>query len=131
VFRDIVICLLLTFFLFTVAEAQQPRRVYRIGYLGSVRGGPASTEDALRSGLRELGYIEGQNLFIESRSAEGRIDRLPGLVADLIRLNVDVIVVTVRWLPKGLPKRSPSSLPSLKIPSGADLSPAWQSRAEI
>jgi putative ABC transport system substrate-binding protein len=85
---------MLTVFLPAVAEAQQPRKIYRIGYLASVRGGPASTEDALRSGLRDLGYIEGQNLFIESRSAEGKVDRLPGLVADLIRLNVNVIVVT-------------------------------------
>jgi putative ABC transport system substrate-binding protein len=76
------------------AQAQQPRKVYRMGYLASIRGGPASTEDALRSGLRDLGYIEGQNLFIEPRSAEGKVDRLPGLAADLIRLNVDVIVVT-------------------------------------
>lgn len=76
------------------AEAQQPSKVYRIGYLASLRGGPASTEDALRSGLRDLGYIDGKNLFIEPRSAEGKVDRLPGLAADLVRLNVDVIVVT-------------------------------------
>ena len=92
--RIFVFSCLLTVFLPAVAEAQQPRKIYRIGYLASVRGGPASTEDALRSGLRDLGYIEGQNLFIESRSAEGKVDRLPGLVADLIRLNVNVIVVT-------------------------------------
>jgi len=76
------------------AEAQQPSKVYRIGYLASLRGAPASTEDALRSGLRDLGYIDGKNLFIEPRSAEGKVDRLPGLAADLVRLNVDVIVVT-------------------------------------
>jgi putative ABC transport system substrate-binding protein len=76
------------------AEAQQTKNVSRIGYLASVRGGLASTEDALRGGLRDLGYIEGRNIVIESRSAEGEMDRLPGLVADLIRLDVDVIVVT-------------------------------------
>jgi len=75
-----------------IAAAQQPKRVYRLGYLASVRGG--SSEDALRRGLRDLGYIEGQNFVIESRSAEGKLDRLPGLVADLMRLNVDIIVVS-------------------------------------
>jgi putative ABC transport system substrate-binding protein len=75
-------------------QAQQTRKVYRIGYLASIRGGPASTEDALRGGLRELGYIEGQNLFVEPRSAEGKLDRFAELLKDLIRLNVDVIVVT-------------------------------------
>ncbi len=76
------------------AEAQQPKKVERIGYLVSVRGGLASTEDALRAGLRELDYIEGQNFVVESRSAEGKVERLPGLAEDLIRLKVDVIVVT-------------------------------------
>jgi putative ABC transport system substrate-binding protein len=76
------------------AEAQQPGKLYRVGYLAHFRGGPASTEDALRGGLREFGYIEGQNLVIEARSAEGKLDRMPGLAADLIAQNVDVIVVT-------------------------------------
>ncbi len=75
------------------AQAQQPGKSYRVGYLGSVRTG-ASSVDALRQGLHDLGYIEGQNLVIESRFAEGKLDRLPGLVEDLLRLNVDVIVVT-------------------------------------
>jgi putative tryptophan/tyrosine transport system substrate-binding protein len=82
----------LLFALCASAEAQQPKRAYRLGYLASVRGG--SSEDALRRGLRDLGYIEGQNFVFESRSAEGKLDRLPGLVADLMRLNVDVIVVS-------------------------------------
>ena len=77
-----------------LAHAQQPTKIYRVGYIGSVRGGSTSTEGALRSGLRDLGYREGQNIVIESRSAERKFDRLPGLMADLIRLNVDVIVVT-------------------------------------
>jgi putative ABC transport system substrate-binding protein len=82
------------FALCSSAEAQQGRKFYRIGYPASVSGGPESTEDAMRSGLRELGYIEGQNLVIVSRSAEGNLDRLAELLKDLIRLNVDVIVVT-------------------------------------
>ena len=77
----------------SVAQAQQPGKTYRVGYLGSVRAG-ASSEDALRRGLHDLGYVEGQNLVIESRFAEGKLERLPGLLADLLRLNVDVIVVT-------------------------------------
>jgi putative tryptophan/tyrosine transport system substrate-binding protein len=76
------------------AEAQQTNKVYHIGYLASLRGGLASTEDTLRDGLRDLGYIEGRNIVIESRSAEGKVDRLPGLAAELIGQKVDVIVVT-------------------------------------
>jgi putative ABC transport system substrate-binding protein len=80
------------FALCLAAEAQQPKRIYRLGYLASVRGG--SSEDSLRRGLRDLEYIEGQNFVIESRSAEGNLGRLPGLAADLMRRNVDVIVVS-------------------------------------
>jgi putative ABC transport system substrate-binding protein len=76
------------------AEAQQQKRVYRVGYLASVRGGLETGKDALRAGLRDLGYVEGQNIAVELRSAEGNLDRLPGLVAELINLKVDVIVVT-------------------------------------
>ncbi len=76
----------------TLAEAQQPKKVYRIGYLspGFSSPTPARTE-AFRQGLRELGYVEGQNIVIEYRFAEGKLGRLPGLVAELLRLNVDVI----------------------------------------
>src|SRR5215471_21244310 len=65
----------------------------RIGLLG---GGSASSNavryEAFRQGLRELGYVEGQSIVIEERSAEGKADRLPALVAELLRLKVDVIV---------------------------------------
>ena len=79
---------------FSSANAQQTNKVYRIGYLASLRGGLASTEDALRGGLRDLGYIEGRNIVIESRSAEGKVDRLPELATELIGQKVNVIVVT-------------------------------------
>src|SRR5262245_4808284 len=74
-------------------EAQQPTKVARTGFLGGgSASGTAVRIDAFRRGLRELGYVEGKNIVIEERWAEGRADRLPALVAELVRLNVDVIV---------------------------------------
>jgi putative ABC transport system substrate-binding protein len=72
-------------------EAQQPGKVWRIGVLGAPAPLPANV-NAFRQGLRENGYVEGRNLSIEWRSAEGQEQRLPGLAAELLRLNVDVIV---------------------------------------
>ena len=77
-----------------VVEAQQPKKVPRIGYLSS--GDPASEStrsEAIRLALRELGYIEGQNIATEYRYAEGKRDRFPELAAELVRLKVDIIVV--------------------------------------
>src|SRR5437773_2753579 len=75
------------------AEAQLPTKVPRIGYLSSTSSSAGSSRiEAFRQGLRELGYVEGKNLVIEWRYAEGKLDRLPGLAAELVRLNVDVIV---------------------------------------
>jgi ABC-type uncharacterized transport system substrate-binding protein len=74
-------------------EAQQPTKIPRIGYLGF--GSPSTIPtriEAFRQGLRELGYVEGKNIFIEWRSAEGNADRLPSLAAELVRLKVDIIV---------------------------------------
>jgi len=74
------------------AEGQQARKVHRIGFL--VYGPGASAEvDAFRQGLRELGYIEGQNVTIEYRFASGQVGLLPELAAELVRFPVDVIVV--------------------------------------
>jgi putative ABC transport system substrate-binding protein len=76
-----------------VAQAQQPTKVPRIGYLTPVSLSANSARvDAFRQGLRELGYVEGKNIVIEWRSAEGKLDRLPALAAELVRLKVDVIV---------------------------------------
>jgi len=89
------ICLLPTVFLPTLspAEAQQPKKVARIGFLlAPPRSALSERVDAFRQGLRELGYVEGQNIVIEYRYAEGKFDRLPDLAADLARLKVDVIV---------------------------------------
>ena len=72
-------------------EAQPAAKVFRIGYLGS--GSSASGfHEAFGQGLRELGWIEGQNIVIDYRFANGRFDRLPELAADLVRLKVDIIV---------------------------------------
>jgi len=81
------------FFLFSLADAQQPARIPRIGYLsGSSLTALAARIEAFKQGLRELGYVEGKNIVIEWRSAEGKFDRLPELAAELVRLKVDVIV---------------------------------------
>jgi putative tryptophan/tyrosine transport system substrate-binding protein len=75
------------------ADAQQRTKVPVIGYLNTASlSANAARIEALRQGLRELGYVEGKNLIIEWRSAEGKLDRLPALAAELARLKVDVIV---------------------------------------
>ena len=77
-----------------IADAQQPKKVFRIGYLSTVDPATDSARaEGIRLALRELGYIEGQNIAIEYRYAEGRPDREPGLAAELVRLKVDIIVV--------------------------------------
>ena len=76
-----------------IAARAQPEKVYRVGILETV---PASRNaanlDALRKGLRDLGYVEGRNLIIEYRSADGRAERFPELAAELVRLKVDLVV---------------------------------------
>ena len=76
-----------------LAEAQQPTKIPQIGYLMTRSLDPVRTE-ALRQGLREFGYVEGKTIVIEWRSAEGKLDRLPALAAELVRLKVDVIVTS-------------------------------------
>jgi ABC-type uncharacterized transport system substrate-binding protein len=87
----LTLCAML-FALCSSAEAQQPTKVPRIGFI-SVRSGIESREEAFRQGLRELGYVEGENIAIEWRFAKGNADRLPDLATELIRLKVDVIAV--------------------------------------
>src|SRR5215472_3122440 len=75
------------------AEAQQPKKVPRIGFM--IGTSPSIIPDRIegfRQGLRELGYVEGKNIVIEYRVAEGKVERLPDLLAELVRLKVDVIV---------------------------------------
>jgi putative ABC transport system substrate-binding protein len=76
-------------------EAQQPAKISRIGYLSA--GSPSANSpriEAFRQGLRELGYVEGKNIAIEWRYTEGKLDRLPALAAELVRLKVEVIVTS-------------------------------------
>jgi ABC-type uncharacterized transport system substrate-binding protein len=74
-------------------QAQQAGRIYRIGYLSAAAPAASATViDAFRQGLRERGWVEGQSFVIDYRFAEGRYDRLPDLAAELVRLNMDVIV---------------------------------------
>jgi putative tryptophan/tyrosine transport system substrate-binding protein len=76
------------------AEAQQPKKVPRIGYLTSSDPATESTRsEGIRQALRDLGYVEGQNIAFEYRYAEGKLDRFPELAAELVRLKVDIIVV--------------------------------------
>jgi len=73
------------------AGAQQPKEIPRIGYLGT--SSISDPTDAFRQALHELGYLESKNIVIEYRYTEGKTDRLPNIAAELVRLNVDVIVV--------------------------------------
>jgi putative ABC transport system substrate-binding protein len=85
-------CLVMLTLSFLAADAQPSAKVARIGYLSAVGGAESPPAEAFRQGLRELGYVEGHNIAIEFRTAEGQIDRLPALAAELVQLPVDVLV---------------------------------------
>jgi putative ABC transport system substrate-binding protein len=94
-FQNLKWLVLATFLLTTVSlvETQQTKRIPRIGFLSSVSPMQfAHLKDAFLHGLRELGYVEGNNIVIEWRWAEGQIEQLPKLAAELVRLKVDIIV---------------------------------------
>jgi putative tryptophan/tyrosine transport system substrate-binding protein len=94
-----------------VAQTQQAEKVPRIGYLsGSPPSAIAEHNEAFRQGLRELGHIEGKNIVIEWRSAEGKSDRLPALATELVDLKVDVIV-TAGPLVTRAAKKATSTIP--------------------
>jgi putative ABC transport system substrate-binding protein len=93
------------------ARAQQATKIPRIGFLGATTLPATSARiEAFRHGLRELGYIEGKNIVIEYRWAEGKIERLPDLAAELVRLKVDVIV-TSSAAPTRAAKEATSTIP--------------------
>jgi putative tryptophan/tyrosine transport system substrate-binding protein len=88
--------LLIAFVLATIhfAEAQQPKKIPRIGYVSATgsSSNPGPYVEALRQGLRDLGHIDGKNIVIEFRGAEGKRTRIPSLVSELVQLKVDVLV---------------------------------------
>jgi putative tryptophan/tyrosine transport system substrate-binding protein len=93
------------------ARAQQQKKVYRIGYLSSTDAAADSPRaEAFRQGLRELSYVESQNIVIEYRYAEGVADRFPNLAAELVQLKVDVIVV-IGTLPAQAAKNATKTIP--------------------
>jgi putative tryptophan/tyrosine transport system substrate-binding protein len=87
------LCLVSLFAAWSPANAQPSKKLTRIGYLAAVSAkADAPRLEAFRQGLRELGYVEGQNLLIDFRHEARDFDRLPGLAAELLRLNIDVLV---------------------------------------
>jgi len=121
--KKIVAFLMATVILATVhlAEAQQPKKVPRIGYLVSSDPATESTRsEAIRLALRELGYIEGQNIAIEYRYAEGKLDRLPALAADLVRLKVDIIVAAGGDTMVRAAKNATKTIPIVMVGTGGD-----------
>jgi ABC-type uncharacterized transport system substrate-binding protein len=102
------------------AGAQQAGKIYRIGFLGVTSLAEYGDRvEAVRTGLRRLGYEEGKNIVIHYRWADGRYDRLPELAAELVQLNVDVIVTHSTPGDRGRPSMPPllsQSWPILAIP---------------
>jgi putative ABC transport system substrate-binding protein len=103
------------------ANAQQPKKVPRIGYLSNTDVATDSARaEGIRLALRELGYIEGQNIAIEYRYAEGKVDRAPELAAELVRLKVDIIVVASgdQWIQAA--KNATKTIPIVMMGQGTD-----------
>ena len=103
------------------AGAQQPKKIYRMGYLSSLSSSSESTRaEAIRLALRELGYIEGQNIAIESRYGEGKLNRAPELAAELVRFKVDIILITggATWIRAA--KDVTKTIPIVMVNSVAD-----------
>jgi putative tryptophan/tyrosine transport system substrate-binding protein len=103
------------------AEAQQPKKVPRIGFLAaSDQTREFARAEVIRLALRERGYIEGQNIAIEYRYAEGKIDRLPELAAELVRLKVDIILAAGGTIVIRPAKNATKTIPIVMLGSGAD-----------
>ena len=103
-----------------IADAQQPKKVHRIGYLSSSDSASDSPRfEAIRLALHDLGYIEGQNIAGEYRYAEGKLDRLPDLAAELVRLKVDIIVVGGD-IPTRAAKKATKTIPIVIMGTGSD-----------
>jgi len=116
----LTLCAML-FALSVSAAAQQPKKIYRIGYLSSTDptiDSPRS--NGIRLALRELGYIEGQNIATEYRYAEGKTGRQPELAAELVRLKVDIIVVLGGTQPIRAAKNATKTIPIVMTGQGLD-----------
>jgi putative ABC transport system substrate-binding protein len=111
--RVIGIALCTMLFAFGVpVQAQQPKKVSRIGYLSSSNAASESARfEGIRLALRELRYIDGQNIVIEHRYADGKLDRLPELAAELVRLKVDIIVASGGSAPIQSAKNATKTIP--------------------
>ena len=104
-----------------IADAQQPKKVQRIGYLSTNDpAGESARAEGIRLALRELGYREGQNIAIEYRYAEGKLDRLPELAAELVRLKVDIIVAAGADRTSQSAKNATKTIPIVMTGGGND-----------
>src|SRR5499426_526045 len=102
------------------ASAQQPKKIPLIGYLSAADAATESTRsEGIRLALRERGYIEGQNIAIEYRYADGKFDRLPELATELVRLKVDIIQVSGNR-PILAAKDATKTIPIVMVGGGAD-----------
>jgi ABC-type uncharacterized transport system substrate-binding protein len=111
--------LLVVFYL--PAQAQQPKKFPRLGYLSNSDPVTESFRaEAVRLALRELGYVEGQNIATEYRYAEGKPDRYPELAAELVRLKVDIIVVSGGDIPIRAAKNATKTIPIVMVGQGLD-----------
>jgi ABC-type uncharacterized transport system substrate-binding protein len=116
----LTLCAML-FVLSYCASAQQPKKVPRIGYLSNSDAARESTRaEVIRLALRQLGYIEGQNIAFEYRYAEGKPGRNPELAAELVRLKVDIIVVAGGTGPTRAAKNATKTIPIVMTGLGAD-----------
>ena len=103
------------------ASAQQPKKVFRIGYLSQFEPSrEAPRSEAIRVALRELGYVEGQNIAIEYRYAEGKPDRFSDLAAELVRLKVDIIVAAGGSVIVQATKNATKTIPIIMLGGGLD-----------
>ena len=118
-FFGFFLCMLL-FGIGSVVQAQQPTRVPRIGWLSaSSLSGSSGRNEAFRQGLNELGYVEGKNILIEWRFAEGKVDRVPALLAELMRLKVAAIVTGG----SGVTRRAKEATTTIPIVMAQDFDP--------
>ena len=113
------------------AQAQQPAKIPRIGFLSP---GFGAVPKPFQHRLEELGYVQGKNIVIEYRSAEGKLDRLPNLAGELVRLNVHLIVAAATPAAQAA-KHATTTIPIVMVESAIQWrlgsSPTWPDRMEI